>query len=428
MTRAVCPTRGATGACIDDGEWSAINSIKVWKYGPACCGDELPLPDVTPCSIGICLGGQCRNLPPPPPPTPTRLLMIGGADSGRVYTYPDVGSHHVAQEAWSELEALPRPTCGAMGAQVGTKVYAIGGFGFDPTQYDAAQDPVSQVDVLDILTNTWESGPELPSPRAAGKAVLVGTEIWVLGGVSTGEKGYNPVWVTTDLDSVVILDTITGTWREGPTMPQARAWFGAAVVGTEKIFVMDHLGVDVLDLNTLTWSEGPPMPSPRTSLQAVAMGTDIYALFGTSERVGEAGGVIHSRIDILDTTTMTWREGPSTDDATFQEGANFIFMYGAAAVDEKIYIMGGAKSAVAERDATGTWVFLPISPVFPTQGQRNVLVLDTATGEWRMGNVNGYGAPAVDDLSVPGSIGLAMPSSDTARGRYDVLLVPVVDP
>ena len=103
-------------------------------------------------------------------------------------------------------------------------------------------------------------------------------------------------------------------------------------------------------------------------------------------------------------------------------------MYGAAAVDEKIYIMGGAKSAVAERDATGTWVFLPISPVFPTQGQRNVLVLDTATGEWRMGNVNGYGAPAVDGLSVPGSIGLAMPSSDTARGRYDVLLVPVVDP
>ena len=114
--------------------------------------------------------------------------------------------------------------------------------------------------------------------RRGAAAVVVGQEIWLIGGISA----------RTSSAAVDIYDVSTSTWREGPALPEPRAGHAAAVLdGRIHVFggrsadmqrtVRDHFQ---LDPATLEWTEGPELPVARTEAAAAALGNEVWLIGG----------------------------------------------------------------------------------------------------------------------------------------------------
>ena len=116
--------------------------------------------------------------------------------------------------------------------------------------------------------------------RRAGEAIppaaaVVGNRIYVLG-------GYHP----DPLDLVEIYDVTTNSWSTGPSMPHRR-YGGSAAVAYGKIYVAGGgdggqlwPDVDVFDPATNTWSSTTPLPTPRESPGASFANGMIYVIGG----------------------------------------------------------------------------------------------------------------------------------------------------
>jgi hypothetical protein len=100
-----------------------------------------------------------------------------------------------------------------MGASVvtvgGTQIWVLGG---------CSKGSIDTVDVYDLVAGAWRpAGIALPTPRDAARAVVVGPELYVLGGVADGAA----------LNRVDILDMATLRWIAAPPMPTPRAFHAA---------------------------------------------------------------------------------------------------------------------------------------------------------------------------------------------------------
>jgi N-acetylneuraminic acid mutarotase len=101
-------------------------------------------------------------------------------------------------------------------AEVGGKVYAIGGFG-------EGYEPVGTVEAYDPATNRWEGRASLPIPVHHPAAVSLGGKLYVLGGF-TGRLSQVPQ------DSLFEYDPATNAWRTLASMPTPRGALGAAAL------------------------------------------------------------------------------------------------------------------------------------------------------------------------------------------------------
>ena len=88
-------------------------------------------------------------------------------------------------------------------------------------------DRTGQHDIYDPATNTWSSGPPLPTPRSAVGAALYKGLIVVTGGeVRAGTFNENEAY-----------DVKTGRWLTLAPLPQGRHGHGAAVIG-DSIYIV----------------------------------------------------------------------------------------------------------------------------------------------------------------------------------------------
>lgn len=125
--------------------------------------------------------------------------------------------YDVASTRWSPAFApMPAERSGHAAVALGGKIYVIGGQGPDGKA-------TANVLVLDTATGAWSEGPKLPAPLAGHTASVMGGIIHVAGGAAP------PALRTSNAH--YLLDPATGGWQTGPALPTPRQGLASAVVG-----------------------------------------------------------------------------------------------------------------------------------------------------------------------------------------------------
>ena len=152
----------------------------------------------------------------------------------------------------------------------------------------------------------WEAIDTIATPRDDFGTAVVGSEIWIMGGM-TGERGNR-------LTSVEVLDTTTGRWRtERTQMPVGLASFESVAIGP-RIYTFGGFDTEFrpsgyagyLDTGTGRWHRLPRLPHPRYAHTVTLHEGELWVVGGR-----DAGGPI-AAIDVLDPETGTWRTAEVT--------------------------------------------------------------------------------------------------------------------
>jgi N-acetylneuraminic acid mutarotase len=254
-----------------------------------------------------------------------------------------------ATTPWSAIADLPDgQTCSSAAVLNGT-LYVVGG-----TDGFAWNKPVA----FDPTHDSWSTIPDMLTPRDHQATVGLNGKVYALGG--SGANSNNTALVA--LKSVEFFDpTITGRWSAAVDMPTARYYLGAAALGG-KVYVVGGSEItstpsalksaDVFDSSTGKWSAIADMSTARSgSPGTVALNGKIYVMGG------DTGDGPNQRqlasAEVFDPDTGRW--SAIADMSTARNSM------GAAALDGKVYVMGGfdgssvLKSAEVFDPATGRW-------------------------------------------------------------------------
>jgi hypothetical protein len=105
--------------------------------------------------------------------------VVGGVDfSPEVQPDPRISRFDLASQTWTlEIGVMPTPVWGAGWVQVGPYLYFAGGtLGWDHPN-------TAETYRYDMSANTWERGPDLPTPRQINGLVATGSRLYVIGGM-----------------------------------------------------------------------------------------------------------------------------------------------------------------------------------------------------------------------------------------------------
>jgi hypothetical protein len=287
-------------------------------------------------------GPTWRQLAPAPEP---RQEVSYAALGGRLYLA--AGNDRSQQrydpltDSWTEVAELPASFDGldhVNAVAVDGKLVYAGGLG--KWEYPF---PVSgETAIYDPASDSFSSGTDMPSPRAAGGVTAWQGKLIYAGGL--GPEG--------SVARVDAYDPLTDEWTRLEDMPRPRDHFQAAIVGDELyaiggrrtvlvkggVEIEDIATVDTLDLAdgdglaTAKWSAGvTALPTPRGGLGVAAVGKCVYAIGG--ERVAGTPDEVTGIVESYDTRDGLWRELPGL--AIPRHGIQ------AATIGKTIYIAGG---------------------------------------------------------------------------------------
>lgn len=178
------------------------------------------------------------------------------------------------------------------------------------------------------------------------------------------------------------------SWDPLPEMPEARMGHAMIAAGG-KLYVIGGRGASSRVLiydRTTGWTEGAAMPGPRDHLGAVLVQNKIYAIGGRRTAVLR-------RVDVYDIPTDTWSPGPSLPKATSGMAAELL-------ADGRIHVVGGEDPStfgggVVDRHyvldiASGQWAAGPkaLLPVHGAAADEVAGVLLIAGGSRRQGTLS----------------------------------------
>ena len=240
--------------------------------------------------------------------------------------------------------------------RVGDKFYLVGGRGgVDFAIYDPA-------------TGQWSQGAQPPIQIHHFQALAFQGELWVAGAFVGGYPGETPV------DTALIYNPDTDTWRNGPVIPRPRGG-GGLVAHNDKIYLVcgitnGHLSghvawLDCYDPATGEWTTLPDAPRARDHFRAVVIGDKIWNTAGRRTASGSAEGVFGNtvaEVDYYDISVGQWFTLPAGSNIPTPRAGNAAINY-----KDKVLVIGGespaqnaAHSEVELLDpATENWTALP---------------------------------------------------------------------
>lgn len=207
------------------------------------------------------------------------------------------------------------PFCGCSIGAVDGCIYALGGF--------SKASAMKSVWQYDPVTNSWTEGSPMSVGRAYSKTGVLNNKLYVVGGVTRGRGGLNP------LQSAEVYDPHTGTWSQLPNMPFAKAQVLPTAFLADllkpiatgmtsyrgRLFVPQSLycwpffvdvGGEVYDPDINSWLEMPggmgdgwPARQAGTKL-SVTVNNDLYALDPSSS-------LNYAKIKVYDEEGDTWK-------------------------------------------------------------------------------------------------------------------------
>ena len=146
-------------------------------------------------------------------------------------------------------------------AVIGDRIYVAGGaMGVE------ARDPTGRLEVFDLSTGRWSSGPDMPTPRHHAGAVAVDGKLYVLGGRS--ERDYS-------LDVVERFDPRANRWEPAPSLPLGVGALARCATGDRLLAISggDDSEAWVTPADVVVRSGDLPVDTPRRSSGSHATGT-----------------------------------------------------------------------------------------------------------------------------------------------------------
>jgi hypothetical protein len=262
---------------------------------------------------------------------------------------------------WKTVAASPVPRAESLGAVVDGKLYVLGGFLSESDGKIIAQ---SRCDVYDPVTNTWTQLADEPTPITHAGIVVDGSVIWLVGGYAGNHPGEGTAMVS-------CYDTATNTWSVGPSLPEARG-AGSAAILDRKIHFFGGMNAArtedkgehwVLDLNdpAATWTVAAPLTNPRNHTAAAALNGKIYCIGGQHSQ--EAAQDAQLEVDCYDPATDTWTRVADLPVLRSHANASTFVM------DGRIIVLGGEsgynlpQSTIYAYDpALNTWSLIGLLP------------------------------------------------------------------
>jgi N-acetylneuraminic acid mutarotase len=256
-----------------------------------------------------------------------KLYVMGGWDNGKArganYEYDP------ATDKWTKKSPMPRLAHHAALAAVNGKIYAFGGFVAPtntPIPLGAAWEPIADAYEFNPATDSWKPIAPLPGKRGSAIAAEVGGKIYVIGGATTMEGDKAPFFTAFGPAKVLatneVYDPATNTWesRNPMSVPRNHAFSGVVdgkiyVIGgrTGHGFILSATNTDVVeayDPASNTWSMPKErMPTARSGGASASDGRRIYVAGGevtTTELVGAFRAV-----EAYDPATNSWIALPS---------------------------------------------------------------------------------------------------------------------
>lgn len=267
--------------------------------------------------------------------------LYGVSANGKMYVFGGFGpgGHPVgmaweydpASDTWTKKKSMPIPTHHAAVAEYRGKLYIFGGFTYYavPNQTFGGWEPVSNTWEYDPATDNWKPLAPLPTRRGSPVAMVVGDEIYVIGGAAMNPGSPEPA-----------------VFAQGPSRS----------LTTNEAYNPERN----------TWTAKNPMPTPRNHMYAGVVNGKIYAIGG---RIANPFITVASNLDIVeeyDPATDQW--GPQRSRMpTARSGGGF------ATYNGKIYCAGGEvqtpqmlgafRALEAYDPATNSWSILPYMPL-----------------------------------------------------------------
>jgi N-acetylneuraminic acid mutarotase len=256
-----------------------------------------------------------------------KLYVIGGWGDGKArgvnYEYDP------ATDRWTKKQPMPRPAHHAALAAVNGRIYAFGGFVAPATTaipLGAAWEPIADAWEFNPVTDSWKPLAPLPGKRGAAIAAEVGGKIYVIGGATTMEGSKDPFFTAFGPARVLgtndVYDPATNKWesRNAMSVPRNHAFSGVVngkiyVIGgrTGHGFILSATNTNVVeeyDPASNMWSiPKERMPTARSGGTSGTDGRMIYVAGGevtTTELVGAFRAV-----EAYDPATNSWITLPS---------------------------------------------------------------------------------------------------------------------
>jgi N-acetylneuraminic acid mutarotase len=211
----------------------------------------------------------------------------------------DAWEFNPATDSWKLLAPLPGKRGSAIAAEVGGKIYVIGG----ATTMEGSKDPfftafgpakvLATNDVYDPATNTWESRNPMSVPRNHAFSGVVNGKIYVIG----GRTGHGFILSATNTDVVEAYDPASNTWSmPKERMPTARSG-GASGSDGRRIYVAGgevtttelvgaFRAVEAYEPATNSWMTLPSMPMPRHGVAGAVIGNRFHLVSGMIQSAG----------------------------------------------------------------------------------------------------------------------------------------------
>ena len=206
----------------------------------------------------------------------------------------------------------------------------------------------------------WIQKASMPTPRHDLQAITVGNQIYAISGGGD---------LTSDV--VEIYNVETDAWKQGPSIPTKRGWFGTVLLD-QKIYAIGGKtirsdeekartgdpanydirdSVEVLNLTNQTWASLKPIAAPRAGLAATLCQGKIYAIGGNAmNNEIRTGGPHLDTVEIYDPQRDYWSQGIPIP--TPLQGP------AVTTVDDRMYVTAGMGGP--ERKPNGsTYVFDP---------------------------------------------------------------------
>ena len=195
---------------------------------------------------------------------------MGGVTSSRA-SVARVDEYDVARQTWTRRADMPTARDRLAAVFVDGKLLAVGGLASESRNLDVVEE-------YDPTLDRWSQGPALPVARHGHSAVEVNGRVFVVGGYGTNGSLVSPL-ARTDA-----LDRQTRTWKQQADLPDARGFFGAAVLG-QFIYTLggrSRAGAPVERYDTATdrWEVLGQMPLPRQRFGAGAVNGTIIVVGG----------------------------------------------------------------------------------------------------------------------------------------------------
>jgi len=256
-----------------------------------------------------------------------KLYVIGGWGDGKArgvnYEYDP------ATDKWTKKQPMPRPAHHAALAAVNGKIYAFGGFVAPATTavpLGAAWEPIADAYEFNPATDSWKPLPPLPGKRGSAIAAEVGGKIYVIGGATTMEGAKEPFFTAFGPARVLgtndVYDPATNKWesRNPMSVPRNHAFSGVVngkiyVIGgrTGHGFILSATNTNVVeeyDPVSNMWSlPKERMPTARSGGASGTDGRRIYVAGGEVTTTALVGA--YRAVQAYDPATNSWTTLPS---------------------------------------------------------------------------------------------------------------------